>query len=1461
MSIIYSYPTVQPAADDLLIGTDVGSDNITKSFTISSIASLVGEIASAGTVNSVQIATDAFLSAVGGPITTSGTITIGLTALGTPSANTFLRGDNRWVTPTVSAGIYAFNQNTQITDDISSINFRGNGVVASSAPDGSVTVQIDGDSGGVNSITNGTGISVNQSTGDVEITNTGVTRLTAGSNITLSAQTGNVTISSSGGTGGVSIVSAGRGLTLQAGNSQSNPTIAVDYDGTNNFIRLGENPEVATASDFMLFEDVITGNVKSTTLGTIPTSALSLVETSINTVDSNAVKHNTDIYPSIPTVFQVITLTQAEYNDIATKNGNTLYLIGGGVTQITKILAITNNIIGTEYTIGGDQAGLPKTGAQGSAYNFTTTVTANPGFEFSEPLVIQNAQGIYDTNGTVYTILSGTVSAIVPSNCTTTLDIVNNLTIENGAVLGDDYEFTSTRTSLTAPCNTEYSSFENQFGVAVELTASANTNQWEIINPVYTYSPASGTLNGTPEVQCIVTGTVREKSYNLTYTITDNNSGGVYGTDYTIVNSNPSGVSFSGGTAPLAQTISGRFSDPYNIVTTYSNVGSSSNNTIINSALLGTVNGNVVSGITGTLGEAAPVNVFLSQNISSTTSPVAAAPSFQFSIFVKNIECVQTSATPTDCSTNPVGYTYAGMTYTVTPPSTGVESAPIPINLGTTVTQYNNLDFENNTVIRLYLADPTLDPGFYALNDLITTQYSGTGVNLNGQFTLTSGQPTKQVGVVQGGRITNRVTAGNLSPGQQTDAGICDISIGETGLWLQKGPGNTLDYAQNNDYAWADPIQFLRIPEAYYHAAVGVNVDNLGSFNVSAAGLINSVQVCPDPGFFNIVVNDAIEGPSQGYSISTTYQVNGGDPLPAVGGNIEANDGDVITTTTVVNVVQGYWSPYENIAVTYVNNPVTIVAGGSSTITSNISGDIAQLNSILLSVVHDNSSSACDDTNSFAQSAYSTYSPPVVGTVFESDGTTRMPAGFYNFNNGQLVIEIGNFGIISTAVACPAEGTAILSVDDQVDGNSSWYTISSTYTVTPPGGSPGSSIPYTNTPVTAIAGSTVTFVTTVVANSGFYWSSGPIVTPAGNNSVTITADSQVQANVTVQGTAAALTQVRTTETLSDGAAACGDDADQQDAWKTGGSILPSADEILYGDNTGTNFADPGFYRILGTTKSFEVDSNGVISNVTNCNTVSAFNDGEQPNPTLNYDITASHTINGGTSIPGAIAQGNVGDTVVFTIVASVRDGYYETSPFVVTYPSSQTIIIPPPGSSSNTVNFEVTGGTAPLQQIFTSTKSNDLGTVCDLPATTTSSWKTGSSVVAVGDILYTQSNVNSSFRETGYYKEVNGSGDVVVLSIDGNTGEIVQINDNVCNLIAVQTTATEIDRPSACSALPDQQYAWKTGVNSTPQNGQTLYSNFAGTDFADPGYYVIFGTNRSFEVVANGIISNVQDCT
>jgi hypothetical protein len=75
-----------------------------------------------------------------------------------------------------------------------------------------------GGGGGVSSITAGTGISTNASTGSVTVTNSGVTGLTAGSNITLSGSTGNVTISATGGGGGggVSSITAGSGISVSS---------------------------------------------------------------------------------------------------------------------------------------------------------------------------------------------------------------------------------------------------------------------------------------------------------------------------------------------------------------------------------------------------------------------------------------------------------------------------------------------------------------------------------------------------------------------------------------------------------------------------------------------------------------------------------------------------------------------------------------------------------------------------------------------------------------------------------------------------------------------------------------------------------------------------------------------------------------------------------------------------------------------------------------------------------------------------------------------------------------------------------------------------------------------------------------------------------------------------------------------------------------------------------------------
>ena len=112
MSIIYSYPTSQPTVDDLLIGTDVADDNATKSFTVQSLVSLINAQAGSGTVTGITISTDAFITAVGTsqPGVPAVAYTIGLSATGTPSSTTFLRGDNQWVTPTVTSGIGVYSQ-------------------------------------------------------------------------------------------------------------------------------------------------------------------------------------------------------------------------------------------------------------------------------------------------------------------------------------------------------------------------------------------------------------------------------------------------------------------------------------------------------------------------------------------------------------------------------------------------------------------------------------------------------------------------------------------------------------------------------------------------------------------------------------------------------------------------------------------------------------------------------------------------------------------------------------------------------------------------------------------------------------------------------------------------------------------------------------------------------------------------------------------------------------------------------------------------------------------------------------------------------------------------------------------------------------------------------------------------------------------------------------------------------
>jgi len=66
-----------------------------------------------GTVTSVDTANSTFISGSGGPITTSGSLTYSLSATGTPSATTYLRGDNTWAS--IAGGFTSFDISDGVT--------------------------------------------------------------------------------------------------------------------------------------------------------------------------------------------------------------------------------------------------------------------------------------------------------------------------------------------------------------------------------------------------------------------------------------------------------------------------------------------------------------------------------------------------------------------------------------------------------------------------------------------------------------------------------------------------------------------------------------------------------------------------------------------------------------------------------------------------------------------------------------------------------------------------------------------------------------------------------------------------------------------------------------------------------------------------------------------------------------------------------------------------------------------------------------------------------------------------------------------------------------------------------------------------------------------------------------------------------------------------------------------------
>ena len=97
MSIITTYPQIlSVSGDDLLVIADMSVLG-TPTRTVR-VDQLIGTGGGGGTVLSVDGGNSSFINIAGGPITVSGTLTASLSATGTPSSSTYLRGDNTWAT-------------------------------------------------------------------------------------------------------------------------------------------------------------------------------------------------------------------------------------------------------------------------------------------------------------------------------------------------------------------------------------------------------------------------------------------------------------------------------------------------------------------------------------------------------------------------------------------------------------------------------------------------------------------------------------------------------------------------------------------------------------------------------------------------------------------------------------------------------------------------------------------------------------------------------------------------------------------------------------------------------------------------------------------------------------------------------------------------------------------------------------------------------------------------------------------------------------------------------------------------------------------------------------------------------------------------------------------------------------------------------------------------------------------
>jgi len=290
-----------PLGEDTLWFSDATDSTIKKAL----ISSFPG-FGADGTVTNVATANSTFISGSGGPITTTGSLTYSLSATGTPSASTYLRGDNTWAAVAGYSGwtVGASTGVAQLVSSGATASFlAGSGItttVAANAGNPTVTIV----NTGVLALTAGTNISItgtsanytinstDQYQGTVTsitlaagsgtgtaITSSGTFTFAGGTGITTSVTGTTVTINASN-LGTVTSVATGTGLT--GGTITGSGTVSVLYTGASNIVNVA-TAATGLAADSIFIHKVATGNASKALISGItlnqfgaPTADLSI---------------------------------------------------------------------------------------------------------------------------------------------------------------------------------------------------------------------------------------------------------------------------------------------------------------------------------------------------------------------------------------------------------------------------------------------------------------------------------------------------------------------------------------------------------------------------------------------------------------------------------------------------------------------------------------------------------------------------------------------------------------------------------------------------------------------------------------------------------------------------------------------------------------------------------------------------------------------------------------------------------------------------------------------------------------------------------------------------------------------------------------------------------------------------------------------------------------------------------